>query len=94
MTTDKIIDVLNNLNEMDLTAVLEGLKYHLEEHSDHPDLVKKVFEFKTEDELQQEIDARQIAENEVSDLRQEIQELDSDLSKANKTIQEIKNLLN
>lgn len=87
MTTDEIINALNNLNEMDLTVVLEGLKYHLEEHSDHPDLVKKVFDLRNEDELHQEIEARESAEEELSVV-------ESDLVKANKTIQEIKNLLN
>ena len=87
MTTDEIINALNNLNEMVLTVELDGLKYRLEEHSDHRDLVKKVFDLRNEDELHQEIEARESAEEELSVV-------ESDLVKANKTIQEIKNLLN
>lgn len=43
MTTDEIITELKSLNEMDMQNVMEQTKEYIEDKSDYPTLVRRVF---------------------------------------------------
>lgn len=84
MSNDELIDTLCNLKEIDLAAVLEGLKYHLDEHSDHPNVVAEVFNYR------EELDIRDAA---LDKLGKQCDEIELERDKLKNKVEEVVNLL-
>ena len=73
MKTEQLIAQLIELNEMDMTMVLEALKYHIEEKSHFPRLINKVFDI---DEMEYEVAIEKLVA-EVEDLKEKVHALTS-----------------